>query len=142
MAARQRLHGADAALAGQLRLPRRLRHGLRPDLGLGGSALLRLPHGEAANATADTVLTAPDGNAWLARGLAGRCGERIVTGAMACRVDEGKHAVAVDVLVGEQMVRYEAQQLVWAAPLFILPRLWPAMPAALRLRWAATMRPG
>lgn len=88
--------------------------------------------GEAANATADTVLTAPDGNAWLARGLAGRCGERIVTGAMACRVDEGKHAVAVDVLVGEQMVRYEAQQLVWAAPLFILPRLWAAMPAALR----------
>ena len=64
--------------------------------------------------------------------LAGRCGERIVTGAMACRVDESKHAVAVDVLVGEQMVRYEAQQLVWAAPLFILPRLWSAMPAALR----------
>ncbi len=30
------------------------------------------------------------------------------------------------------MVRYEARQLVWAAPLFVLPRVWAAMPGELR----------
>ncbi len=89
-------------------------------------------NGEAANASSDTVLTAPDGNAWLARGLARAAGERIVTGAMACRVEEGKASVAVDVLVDDKMVRYEARQLIWAAPVFVLPRVWPAMPGELR----------
>ena len=53
------------------------------------------------------------GNVLVTRrtGLAGRCGERIVTGAMACRVDEGKHAVAVDVLVGGFQKSFTLQPL-------------------------------
>jgi len=89
-------------------------------------------HGEAANATSDTVLTAPDGNAWLARGLAAAAGERVVCNALVGRLEEGKASIAADVLVGERVVRYEARQLVWAAPLFVLPRVWAAMPGELR----------
>ncbi len=88
--------------------------------------------GEAANAAPDTVLTAPDGNAWLARGLAAAAGERIVCGALVGRLEESKAAITADVLIGERVVRYEARQLVWAAPLFVLPRVWAAMPGELR----------
>jgi hypothetical protein len=50
-------------------------------------------NGEAANAASDTVLTAPDGNAWLARGLARHAAGRILTGALAWRIEEGKSAL-------------------------------------------------
>ncbi len=89
-------------------------------------------NGMAANAADDTVLTAPDGNAWLVRGLAKVAGERVQTGAMVVRVEEGKSEVAVDVLVGERVVRYAAKQVIWAAPLFVLPRVWAAMPGELK----------
>jgi phytoene dehydrogenase-like protein len=89
-------------------------------------------NGEAANAASDAVLTQPDGNAWLMRGLAARAGERIVTGAMVWRIEEGKTSVAVDVLLGAKTVRYEAQKLIWAAPAFVLPRVWAAMPGELK----------
>jgi glycine/D-amino acid oxidase-like deaminating enzyme len=89
-------------------------------------------NGEAANAAADTVLTAPDGNAWLARGLARKAAGRIATDALVWRIEEGKTNVAVDVLLGANTVRIEAQQLIWAAPAFVLPRVWPAMPGELK----------
>lgn len=88
--------------------------------------------GEAANAASDAVLTAPEGNAWLARGLARRAGERIMTGALAWRIEEGKSAVTVDVLHAGRSLRIAARALIWAAPLFVLPRVWPALPDALR----------
>jgi len=88
--------------------------------------------GEAANAAGDTVLTAPEGNAWLARGLARKAGDRIVTGALVWRIEEGKSGVTVDVLFGEKTVRFEARQLIWAAPVFVLPRVWPAIPGELK----------
>ncbi len=89
-------------------------------------------NGEAANATGDTVLTAPEGNAWLARGLAREAAGRIVSDALAWRIEEGKSTVAVDVLSGDKTVRIEARQLIWAAPAFILPRVWAAMPGELK----------
>jgi glycine/D-amino acid oxidase-like deaminating enzyme len=89
-------------------------------------------NGEAANASSDTVLTAPEGNAWLARGLARQAGDRIVTGALVWRIDEGKSSLAVDVLVGDKTVRFEARQLIWAAPAFVLPRVWSAIPGDLK----------
>lgn len=88
--------------------------------------------GEAANAAPDTVLTAPDGNAWLARGLAAAAGERLVCGALVGRIEEGRSAMVADVLIGERVVRYTARQVIWAAPLFLLPRVWGAMPGELR----------
>ncbi|AXS81563.1 NAD(P)/FAD-dependent oxidoreductase [Dechloromonas sp. HYN0024] len=89
-------------------------------------------NGEAANASSDTVLTAPEGNAWLVRGLAKRAGSRVLTGALAWHVEEQKSSVMVDVLVGEKTVRYQASQLIWAAPAFVLPRVWPGIPGDLR----------
>ena len=89
-------------------------------------------NGQAANAADDAVLTQPDGNAWLMRGLAAKAAGRIVTGALVWRIEEGKRAVAVDVLAGAKTVRFEARQLIWAAPAFVLPRVWPAMPGELR----------
>ncbi len=89
-------------------------------------------NGEAANAAADTVLTAPEGNAWLARGLARHAAGRILTGALAWRVEEGKSALAVDVLQDTKTIRIEARQLIWAAPLFVLPRVWPTLPGELK----------
>jgi len=89
-------------------------------------------NGEASNAAGDSVLTAPEGNAWLARGLARHAEGRIVTGALVGRIEAGKTSLAVDVLQGAKTVCYEARQLIWAAPAFVLPRVWPAMPGELR----------
>ena len=89
-------------------------------------------NGEAANAAPDSVLTAPEGNAWLARGLARHAAGRIVTDALVWRIEESKSTVAVDVLLGAKTVRFEARQLIWAAPAFVLPRVWPAMPGELK----------
>jgi len=89
-------------------------------------------NGEAANAASDAVLTAPEGNAWLARGLAHKAGERVVTGALVWHLEEAKDRVSVDALVGDKCVRFEARQLIWAAPAFVLPRVWPAIPGELK----------
>lgn len=89
-------------------------------------------NGEAANAASDAVLTAPDGNAWLARGLARAAVGRVLTEALVWRIEEGKSNVAVDVLFGAKTVRFEARQLIWAAPAFVLPRVWPAIPGPLK----------
>jgi phytoene dehydrogenase-like protein len=90
-------------------------------------------NGEASNATSDTVLTAPDGNAWLVRGLARPLGERLICGASVARIEEGKAGISADVRIGDDVVRYETRQLIWAAPAFVLPHVWPAMPGELRV---------
>ena len=81
-------------------------------------------NGMAANAAPDCVLTRPDGNAWLMRGLLRHAEGRIETGAMAVRLEVGKHDVAVDVLQQGRVTRYYCRRLIWAAPLFVLPRVW------------------
>ena len=88
--------------------------------------------GEAANASADTVLTAPEGNAWLVRGLAQKAAGRIVSDALVWRIGEGRTNVAVDVFLAGKSLRYEARQVIWAAPTFVLPRVWPSMPGTLK----------
>jgi monoamine oxidase len=89
-------------------------------------------NGEASNATGDTVLTAPEGNAWLARGLARKAAGRILSGALVWQIEENKSTVAVNVLFGSKTLRIEARQLIWAAPAFVLPHVWSAMPAPLK----------
>ena len=87
-------------------------------------------NGEAQDATSDTVLTAPEGNAWLARGMAqsisSRVGDRLLTGALVFRVlDTGKQ-IEVDLwLPSEQRtLRLVADHLIWAAPLFLVPHVF------------------
>lgn len=89
--------------------------------------------GEATNAASDAVLTAPEGNAWLVRGLLAKAAGRVQTGALVWRIEEGKSSISADALVDGRSIRYEARQVIWAAPAFILPRVWPAMPAALKV---------
>ncbi|MBS1191049.1 MAG: Twin-arginine translocation pathway signal [Rhodocyclaceae bacterium] len=90
--------------------------------------------GEADNAAPDAVLTAPEGNGWLAKALARRAGGRALTGAVVWRLQEATNGILVDCwLPGEnRSLRIQAEQAVWAAPAFVLSRVWGAMPAALR----------
>lgn len=89
--------------------------------------------GEGEGVHGDTVLTAPDGNAWLMRALAAPCAGQLRTSAMVWRLRDQAGVVEADVwLEAEQRsVTVRAEQLIWAAPAFLLPRVWPEMPAAL-----------
>ncbi len=86
--------------------------------------------GEALEASGDTVLTSPGGNAWLAEGLAqsikSRAGDCLLTGAMAYRVAEENGRVLVDLWLPaeKRALRLEAEQLIWAAPLFLVPHVF------------------
>jgi len=82
--------------------------------------------GEAVNADSDAVLTAPDGNAWLARGLAEHCAGRMTSGALVHRVVDDGRRYRVDAWFadGNRTLRYEADQLIWAAPLFLVPHVF------------------
>ncbi len=88
--------------------------------------------GEAQNAAPECVLTAPEGNAWLANGLARPLGDRLLTESCVRRVSEEKHHVAVDVLHRGKMLRIEARHLIWAAPTFLLPHVVDGLPGRLR----------
>lgn len=81
--------------------------------------------GETDHAAADVVLTAPEGNGWLVRGMAGLLGKRVVTGALAWRVEEGARGVTADVYLAQEKrsVRYQAEHAVWAGPTYPLPHV-------------------
>jgi hypothetical protein len=87
--------------------------------------------GRAADAAADAVLTAPEGNGWIVRRLAERAGERLLTGATTWRIGQHARGVAVDVwLAGEdRAVRIATEHVIWAAPLFLLPHVAEGLPA-------------
>jgi monoamine oxidase len=86
--------------------------------------------GEAQDASSDTVLTAPEGNAWLARGMAqsiaAHAGERLLTGALAYRVAANANKMEIDLWlpIEQRSLRLLADQLIWAAPLFLLPHVF------------------
>ncbi len=88
----------------------------------------------AANAASDAVLTAPEGNGWIVRKLQAICGQRALTQAMLYAVDQQNRSVHADVwLAGEQRtVRYVADHLIWAAPLFLLPHVAAQLPEPIR----------
>jgi monoamine oxidase len=96
--------------------------------------------GLAANAADGAVLTAPEGNGWIAERLAQRCGERLLTGTLARRLAQDGRTVTVDTWRNGdgRALRIVAEQAIWAAPLFVLPHVAEGLPAAL----AATCRAG
>ncbi len=77
------------------------------------------------------VLTAPEGNACLARGLARAAAGRVLPRALVFRVEQGRRGAILDVFLAAEnrSLRIEARELIWAAPLFLLPRVFPALPA-------------
>ncbi len=81
--------------------------------------------GEAVNAATGSVLTWPEGNAWLTRRLAEKVGSRLQTGAVVFRVEENRSGVELDVYhAGEnRSERITADHVIWAAQLFALPRI-------------------
>ncbi len=87
-------------------------------------------NGEAQDAAGDTVLTTPGGNAWLAEGMTKsireRAGDRLLTGAAVFRVGESASGLTVDLWrpAEQRVLRIETQQLIWAAPLFLLPHVF------------------
>ena len=87
----------------------------------------------------DGVLTWPEGNAWLARRMAEPMGERLQSGQVVMRVDEGRGDVSVDTwnVRAQRSERWTAAQVVLAVPLFIAARLLDAPPAALTQAVAA-----
>ncbi|MBL8487913.1 MAG: hypothetical protein JNK22_12555 [Rhodocyclaceae bacterium] len=89
--------------------------------------------GEAADAAPDVVLTAPEGNGWIVGRLAARLGPRVRTGAVVFAVRQARDHVAVDAWLPQEnrSVRLRADQVVWAAPLFLLPHLAEGLPANL-----------
>ena len=88
--------------------------------------------GEARDVVGDTVLTSPGGNAWLAEGLVrsirARAGDCRMAGAVAFRVIEAGNAMQIDLWkpAEQRVVRVLAEQLIWAAPLFMVPYVFAA----------------
>jgi hypothetical protein len=90
-------------------------------------------NGDAANAASDAVLTAPEGNGWIVRALESRLGPHITRDAIVFRIAQDARQVQADVwLAAEQRaVRYVADQVIWAAPMFVFARLAQGLPSDL-----------
>lgn len=84
--------------------------------------------------TREGVLTWPQGNGWLTERLAEPHRERLHTGRIALRVEEGRHDVNVDLwdAQAERLERWTAKQVVLATPLFVSARLLTTVPASLQ----------
>ncbi len=81
----------------------------------------------------EAVLTWPQGNAWLAERMTAPHRERLHTGHVALRVEEGRHTVSVDFWNTQsgQVERWTAPHAVLATPLFVSTRLLTSVPAVL-----------
>ncbi|MBK8121681.1 MAG: NAD(P)/FAD-dependent oxidoreductase [Sulfuritalea sp.] len=84
------------------------------------------------------VLTAPEGNAWLARGLARTATGRIQPNALVFRVEQGRKEIICDVYLAAEgrSIRVVCRELIWAAPLFLIPHVF----AAPRREWLAAIK--
>jgi monoamine oxidase len=89
--------------------------------------------GAAANAAADTVLTAPSGNGWIVKALAGRLGPRLIPGATVFRLAQGRQGIEADVWLAAEnrALRIKAERVIWGSPLFLLPHVAVALPPAI-----------
>lgn len=90
--------------------------------------------GMAANASDETDLTWPEGNAWLTERMAQPLGDKVRTGQMVFRIASDARQVTVDAWLPREQrsVRYVAERAVWAAQAGFLRHVWPDMPAAWR----------
>ena len=90
-------------------------------------------NGQAANAGGDAVLTAPEGNGWIVRRLTEKLADRLLTGAACFRLEQQTKTVTADLFlkVEGRSIRIVAEQVVWAAALFVLPRVAVSLPAPL-----------
>jgi len=89
--------------------------------------------GEALDAASDIMLTAPEGNGWIVRRLEQQLQRHLLTDAMCLRIGSGKRRATAEVFLRNEnrMLRFDAAQLIWAAPAFLLPYVWQDAPPAL-----------
>lgn len=90
--------------------------------------------GGAEEARDGTVLTWPEGNGWIVRRLVERLQSHIECGHVVFRVGEQPDGVSVDSyeVTTQRVIRWRAEQVIWAAPSFLLPRVCPSLPEAAR----------
>ncbi len=71
------------------------------------------------------LLTWPEGNAWLTRRMAAPLGERLHTGQIVLRIEQGTHGVEVDAFntASNAVERWQAEQVIVALPVFIAARV-------------------
>ena len=107
-------------------------YGTRDDYGASlaqASAWAAVHYFAARDADEAGPLTWPEGNGWLVQQLAARAGERIVTGAPAVHLERQ----GVRWIVRTPRVDVTCDVVIWAAPLFVLPKVLPtvSLPAAM-----------
>ena len=94
--------------------------------------------GQAANADPHSVLTWPEGNGWLVKRLTEWLGTHgpgaIQTGAMCTRLVTGRSGAELDIYLAreDRTIRVSAGHVLWAAPAFVLARVWENPPPGLR----------
>ncbi len=89
----------------------------------------------------DSLLTWPEGNAWLMRRLAAPLGDRLQTGRVVIRVAQLKHGVELDAFNSTTRVveRWSARRAVIALPIFIAARVLENPPDWLRMAASSTV---
>ncbi|MEN6584827.1 MAG: NAD(P)-binding protein, partial [Sulfuricella sp.] len=90
--------------------------------------------GFAANGDGEQVLTWPEGNAWLAQQMRQRFDERVETAALVHRIAEYPRHVELDVYLAREnrTVRWRANRVIFAAPVFVLPHVVADLDSSLR----------
>jgi NAD(P)-binding Rossmann-like domain len=75
--------------------------------------------GHAQDADPETVLTWPEGNGWIVRRLLARYAAPVTADALVYRVEERRRDVGLEVFLAreDRSVGFEAEHVVWAAPL-------------------------
>jgi phytoene dehydrogenase-like protein len=99
-------------------------YGVRDDYGCAlaqGSAWAAVHYAAGRPAVDEGPLTWPEGNAWITRQLAARAGQRLVTGAPVVRLERA----GAGWRVRTPALDVTCDAVVWAAPLFVLPRVLP-----------------
>lgn len=84
--------------------------------------------GQASNADHNSVLTSPKGNGWIVEKLVGLLKPNLMMQRAVVRIETiGKRVIAeiFDTATGE-VESIECEHLIWAAPTFVLSRVWSA----------------
>ncbi|PWB51952.1 MAG: twin-arginine translocation pathway signal protein [Nitrosomonadales bacterium] len=90
--------------------------------------------GRVGNVDSDQVLTWPEGNGWLVKEMQKGFSERIVSGALAQRMAETRSHVELDVYMQREnrSVRWQADRVIFAAPMFVLPHIFEGLDEKLK----------
>ncbi|MBL0169787.1 MAG: NAD(P)-binding protein [Gemmatimonadaceae bacterium] len=101
-------------------------YGMRDDYGASltqASAWAAVHYSAAREPDEQGPLTWPEGNDWIARQLAARAGERIVTRAPAVQLERK----GTQWVVHTPLVDVTCDAVIWAAPLLVLPKVLPSV---------------